>query len=228
MTTQAWLEFQAFRQEQQREKARTRPLVLQEVLGFAARDPRHFDAREWREAMTLFRRLHARAWLDEAHVVPPDLIGPTPQVSRIRIRAVHRELRRGLSALFPADDARFWERRTWHPPIQAHRPALFRQHRRVSQVIQASWPDTVWITVMSLLETFGTGIRRCAICPEHRLFVKRKRQEYCSPRCSQRARSARWYRRHRALARRRQRAAYERQVLKGRKGKIARRPRTPP
>jgi hypothetical protein len=225
MASTEWRAFQQFRQDQAQERTRSRPRLLLAILRFAASDPRAFTVRDWAAAATLVQQLHARAWLDEARVVPPDHLVPTPAVTRVRIRAVHRELRRGLSALFPADDPRFWERRRWQPPVRAQRPAVLRQHRRVSQVLEATWPDTVWITVMSLLDSLGSAIRRCPVCAEHRLFVKSKRQEYCSPQCSQRARSARWYRRHRALAQERRRAAYERRALQGRKGTIAGRPR---
>lgn len=226
MATRDWPAFQAFRRQQRRAKARLRPRLLVDVLRFAASDPAQFSAREWTRAATLLHHLHARAWLDEARVVPPDRLVRVPEASHLNIERFHRELRKGLTALFPADDTRVWERRTWQPPAHAHRSVLFRQQRRVWQALHASWPDTLWISVMSLLDAFGSQIRRCAICPEHRWFVKTTRQEYCSPQCSQRARSARWYRRHREEARQRQRALYERRVLKGRIGKVARRPRT--
>ena len=201
------------------------PLLLLEVFAFAATELPHVGTREWTRATIRLQELHRDAWLHVERVIPPNRLLPMPEVSPVRLRAVHRELRRGLDVLFPVDDRPFWERRTWHTPIRSVRPALTRQHRRVGQVLEAHWPDTVWLTILSLMDAFGSKIRRCPMCPAHALFVKTKRQAYCSRQCSQRARSARWYQAHRALALQRRRAVYERHVLQGRKGRVARRPR---
>jgi hypothetical protein len=74
-------------------------------------------------------------------------------------------------------------------------------HKSLFQVVEATWPDTIWIVTMSLLEEFGTRLRRCPTCEVRRLFLKTRRQMYCSPACSQRARSARWYNQHRRAER---------------------------
>jgi len=190
-------EFIRFRKQAREDRRRQRPKMTIALLQFASRDPNTFDRHDWRCAMDLLERLHRHAWLGERGVLPPDRLLPTSQASHGRVRNVHAELNRGLATLFPVDDHAFWKRRSWHPPVRAHRPTLMHYHKRLFQVVEAAWPDTIWIVIMSLLEEFGGQLRRCPSCPEKRLFVKSRRQAYCSPACSQRTRSARWYTRHR-------------------------------
>lgn len=219
--------FQAFRQRERIETAHQRRRAIEDLIAFVANAPPRVGTRQWQRAAEFIQGLHGRAWLDEARVVPPDRIDPWPQVSPARVRQVHAELRRGLLLLFPIDDVRHWERRLWRPPFRAnHHPALLHYHHRVARISEASWPDTLWIAVMGLLEEFGRQIRRCPTCTERRLFLKRKRQHYCSQACSQRVRSARWYQQHRQDARERRHQMYKRQVLKGRKGIVSRRRRS--
>jgi hypothetical protein len=109
--------------------------------------------------------------------------------------------------------------------MKAHRLAVVRVGWHITQRALASWPDTVWVSIMSLLEEFGSRMGRCDGCPERRLFVKSKRQAYCSTQCSQRVRSERWYRKHRKVALDRRHERYKRQVLQGRRGTVVRRPR---
>jgi hypothetical protein len=145
--------------------------------------------------------------------------------SRVLRVWVHAEVRCALSEVFPMAPTDRWQRRKWKPPVRMCLPVLMSQHGYVGQVWQAGWPDTIWVSVMRLLEQFGRDIRRCGVCAETRLFLKRKRQQYCSPACSQRVRSARWYQQHRAEALERRHQMYKRRVLKGRKGIVARRRR---
>jgi hypothetical protein len=218
-------EFDAFRAARRGEMARDRRAAIDQLLQLAAADPGRFSTRDWAQATQFLQQLHAKAWLQESRVMAPNRIVPWPTVSHARIRRVHAELRRGLTRLFPTDPSRAWERRQWQPPITAQRLALWSQHRQLWRASVASWPDTIWVAAMGLLEEYGRQIHRCPTCPERRLFVKRKRQAYCSARCSQHARSARWYQNHHAAALERRHEAYVRQVLKGRKGVVARRPR---
>jgi hypothetical protein len=204
-----------------------RAAALEDLLAFATRDLRAASPREQRAAANLVESWHRRALLEGAGVRPPDdRPRPQPTATMALVRRVHTELRRALLTLFPVHNDQRWERRLWRPPLRnAHGLGLERYHRRLTRVVEARWPDTIWIAVMGLLEEFGAQLVRCPSCAEHRLFLKRKRQAYCSRACSQRARSARWYESHQAEALERRHEAYKRRVLKGRKGVVVRRPR---
>lgn len=67
------------------------------------------------------------------------------------------------------------------------------------------WHAAFWFSVAALLEEFGRQLRHCSKCGA--LFVKVRRQAYCSPACSGAARAQRWYREHRRQALRRARRA---------------------
>jgi hypothetical protein len=218
-------EFQYFLKAEHERTLEFRHGAVRQLLELADSDPSQFSEREWKRAETFLQQLHGRAWVDKGSAVPPNRVVPWPKVSRGRIREVHAELRTGLATLFPVDPTLRWERHFWYPPIKSQRPGVVSEHRRVCQVSEASWPDTIWVTVLSLLDEFGDTIQRCPVCSSRRLFVKTKRQAYCSRQCSQCVRSARWYQRHRASALEQRRQAYVRQVLKGRRGVVARRPR---
>lgn len=218
-------EFQAFRKDLRAGGERFRNDAIGHLLEFSTTDLARATDRDWRTAGDFLGQLHAHAW-HERGVMPPNRLEPPPAVSRRRIRQFHKELNRGLTQLFPGDGSRAWERQSWEPPMKAHRLGLVSQHRHLWRTIVASWPDTTWVTTMSLLEEFGRRIYRCPSCPEGRLFVKSKRQLYCSPACSQRARSKRWYATHKRMARELRQDHYDRQVPKGRHGRMARRART--
>ena len=190
-------EFRAFRARERAELPAKRRKMTTDLLNLAQRDPHAFDERDWRHAADLFAQLDRHAWLYERGIVPPNRVVRPAAISRHKVLRLHAELNRGLSLLYPLDDRAYWERRAWQPPVRAHRPTLVRQHRRLASSIEATWPDTVWLVVMSLLTEFGRQITRCPSCDERRLFLKTRRQAYCSAACSQRVRSARWYDKHR-------------------------------
>ena len=75
----------------------------------------------------------------------------------------------------------------------------------ISRTYSAQWPHIFWLAMSEILIEGGHRLWRCINC--ERLFIKRKRQAYCSPRCSQKVRSERWYRGHMKEARRKQREA---------------------
>jgi hypothetical protein len=214
-------EFARFRLHLWDERTAWRQAAMGELLRWANEEPPQPGSREMRKVAKFITDLHAHAWRDEKRVLPPNRIVPGPTVSDAEIRRWHRELRRACDILFPIPPAPRWERRQWQPPIRAQRLALLQYHRRFAQITVATWPDTVWVTVLSLLEEFGPRVHRCPVCQT--LFLKHKRQMYCSATCAQRARSSRWYARHGDLARKRRRDAYSRAMLKGRRGFIGKR-----
>ncbi len=219
--------FQRFRDERRARRAEERAQGIRDLLAFANQDlPNTPEAQ--RAAAALLESLHRRAWFNDSRVIPRNRRERRPHASATFVQQVHRELQRALRALFPVDDHRHWERRVWRPPLRGqHRQLVMHYHRRVMSMTEAGWPDTVWMTLMSWFEEYGSRIRHCAVCAERRLFIKERRQQYCSKRCSQRARSARWYRRHHEEALERRHERYVRQVLKGRRGRVGRRPRRP-
>ena len=96
--------------------------------------------------------------------------------------------------------------------VGAHRVVLLVRGRQVERTALSEWPNTFWIAVLAILETGGHRLARCLrpeCCP---VFVRMRRQQYCSPRCSQIMRSRRWYAAHRPEAQRRRREAYQAQV----------------
>ena len=90
--------------------------------------------------------------------------------------------------------------------------------------LHGPWPLHFWSSVAGLIETSGHLFRRCARCSI--IFVRSGRSEYCSRACSQRARSAANYQRHRKRILDQRRHRYERAITKHQPhAKIQRRPR---
>jgi hypothetical protein len=56
------------------------------------------------------------------------------------------------------------------------------------------WPDLFWLAVSEIIEQCGPQLRQCEECKT--LFLRNKRQTYCSEACSQRVRSRKWYKKH--------------------------------
>jgi hypothetical protein len=220
-----------WRQQLRQDDADQRRRLMRALLAFALDDLPHFTRSDWRRREQLIEQLHTRAWLDPTLGVQPpsDRIDRWPTVTRARVQAVQTELRQALDQLFPTPPPARSAVRRWFAPIPPQRVGLVGRGNRVWPVRVARWPATIWVTVVGLLTLFGPAIRRCPVCAAHRWFVREKRQTYCSRACSQRVRSARWYRHHRALALERRHAAYRRATLQDRPGKvkIARRRRRP-
>ena len=101
---------------------------------------------------------------------------------------------------------------------------LLRRNSRLNRIVgvrTASSPDRILMAAADLLEREGLRIKQCAWPGCIRLFVKRKRATYCSPRCSQRARMQRFRLRHQnELAERRHRYYIE-QVRRERGNHVA-------
>jgi hypothetical protein len=117
---------------------------------------------------------------------------------------------------------------TWAPPVQTLEITYLgiqrTQRGTVERNCALASPGALWFAIVEVLRRAGTLVRRCAHCPKP--YVRSGRMDYCSPACSQRARSAKWYAAHRDEALDRRHEAYKRKV-KRRKGgaKVARRKR---
>lgn len=56
------------------------------------------------------------------------------------------------------------------------------------------WPDLFWLAVAEIIEACGPNLRQCVECKT--LFLRQKKQTFCSEACSQKVRSRRWYKLH--------------------------------
>ena len=166
-----------------------------------------------------------------------------PKVLRTKkeLKAVQQELRRALMVLFPEemppiDD----QRREWHPPQASAQFYLYRMlpHGRPrdrtrkgiakweratspKRFYKADWPALLWNALCDLIEECGPRLRRCPQCKK--LFLRTKRQAYCSNPCSQRVRSEKFYFAHREDIKEKRRRAYASKVEARSRGKVRRR-----
>ena len=84
----------------------------------------------------------------------------------------------------------------------------------VEYFLQADWPDIFWLAVADLLRTYGDRLRQCQKVECGKVFIRSKRQDYCSSNCSQSARSKKWYALNRPKAKRNRQARYEKHMKK--------------
>jgi hypothetical protein len=131
-------------------------------------------------------------------------------LSGVEIVRIHRRLRTLLGALKPVDrvTAESYE------PLPEARLRIRSDGHRVSMLHIADWPDTVLLSVASLLTRFGERVIRCDDPTCRRLFLRTRRGRFCSPQCSQRVRSRAFYVEHSERLREKRREAYRAQVTK--------------
>lgn len=84
----------------------------------------------------------------------------------------------------------------------------------VEYFLQAGWPDIFWLAVADLLRTYGDRIRQCQKVECGKVFIRSKRQDYCSPNCSLSTRFKKWYAINRPKARRNRQERYEKNMKK--------------
>ena len=154
---------------------------------------------------------------------------PRPRrLTRAQVRDIHARLRQVCDALFPVNDAQadaatvFLPVHIQHVGLRRSRVGAARQQTTatgqeagtVVRVYGAPWPDWLWLAIAAALEEFGPRMIRCTVPDCRRLFLRNRRQAYCSTACSQRVRSKLWYDTHRAEVQKRRRQSYERDVQK--------------
>ena len=131
-------------------------------------------------------------------------------LSRGDLEKMHRKLNEALETLYPKQYPLAEEDRhpRWLLPVtiekielvgRVNKPSKRVGNRLISGTVvrahihrryEVGWPDLFWFAFAEYMETFANDLRRCTECLT--LYVKRKRQEYCSKTCSQRVRTRRW------------------------------------
>jgi hypothetical protein len=99
--------------------------------------------------------LHRGTWLDgrpDGSAGRPDRA--IPPLFRCEIACVVQEVSAACDQLFWIDPRDRCQRPTWEPPMRARRWIAITQQRRVWAASQATWPDTVWVSIVSLFEKF--------------------------------------------------------------------------
>lgn len=106
------------------------------------------------------------------------------------------QLRSKLEYLFPTDGSTPRTMATWTVgPSEIG--LLWKEDRLVRVAVpQHCQQDSLWYSAQALLAEYGSRLSRCARSECRRLFVRTKRQNYCSPACSQRTRAAKYYAAH--------------------------------
>ncbi len=84
----------------------------------------------------------------------------------------------------------------------------------IGYYLRAGWPDIFWLAVADLLRIHGDSIRQCPKQDCGKVFIRTKRQDYCSTQCSQSARSKKHYATHREKRKKERRAWYGKQMKK--------------
>ena len=142
-----------------------------------------------------------------------------PKLTRKQLRQLQSRLRHLLDDLRPADPEfePAWPR-IMYPSIPG---AITRVHLMndlsdepglgFQRVYGADWRHLRWLAIAALLEEFGAQIIRCEAPECTHLFLRNRRQQYCSRPCSQRVRSTKWYNEHRETAKERRRQVYKQQ-----------------
>lgn len=115
----------------------------------------------------------------------------------------------------------------WEVPIEASILSLWRapeyktprgakarpfKSGAIEYYLRAGWPDIFWLAVADLLRIHGDGIRQCPKQDCGKVFIRTKRQDYCSTQCSQIERSKKHYAANREKRKKDRRARYERQM----------------
>ncbi len=135
--------------------------------------------------------------------------GPTVTVQislfrkELRAQAVPQEFRENMENL-PRD-----ERELLKETARWGKEALSFVDGSIGSFFSAKWPHIFWLALIELLKENGHRLWRCLVCGK--LFLKHKRQIFCSARCSQTMRSSRWYERNRPRAQENRRESFKKQ-----------------
>jgi hypothetical protein len=135
----------------------------------------------------------------------------------------HRQLQGLLNTLFPtfAQDDHEPTVATAYVPARLRSLCLQNDGRTIRRVYVSDDSNPTWFGIAALIEEFGSLLRRCSVPGCETIFVRNRRQEYCTGQCSQNVRSATWYKKHKPAAKAARRARYLRSIRQARpKGKV--------
>lgn len=144
-------------------------------------------------------------------------------VTDSQLKKFHNAVTTALLQLFPPSGNGTWpipatlaktqlDRMVIHETVMKGRKTQERVYSWVSRTFSACWPDIFFVRVAEMFLTFGSLVARCSECQT--LFLRTRRQAYCSRRCSQKARSNRWYKAHREQAKLKRRVRYATEIRK--------------
>ena len=144
-------------------------------------------------------------------------------VTDSQLKKFHNAVTTALRQLFPPLGNGTWQipatlakthldRMVIHETVMKRGGKQERVFSLVSRTFSARWPDIFFVRVAEMFKIFGSLVAGCSECQT--LFLRTRRQAYCSSRCSQRARSNRWYKTHREEAKLKRRARYATEIRK--------------
>lgn len=128
-------------------------------------------------------------------------------MSANNIRGIQQRLKMGLDSLLAGGG---WRLPGTPDGIALERWAGSDGVYATRQTVLAEFPLTFWLAVADWLVAAGPRLRACPEC--HTPFLAIRRQTYCSPQCSQRVRTRRWYEAHTTEARKKRRQAYQQEI----------------
>ena len=140
-------------------------------------------------------------------------------VTDSQLKKFHDAVTTALFQLFPPSGDGTWQipatlaetkldRMVIHETVRKRPKKQERVYSWISRTYSAGWPDIFFVRVAEMFQTFGSLVARCSECQT--LFLRTRRQAYCSSRCSQKVRSERWYKRHKVKAQENRREYYKR------------------
>jgi len=191
--------------------------VLQRVLAFAAtHDFEELPAARLREHVRTVAEVASQAGYHDRHrrFITTDVRQWLPRISealpwgtaraRAATAATLAELRRRfdndiLRRLFPEEG--FGDLPGASATLRAHVSGVRLQRLNTGSAAGVEllfavddWETSFWLSIAALLEEHGSRIRRCSKC--HALFMKLRKEVYCSRKCGNAARANKWYHKH--------------------------------
>jgi hypothetical protein len=216
------------------ETNRRQETLLNWLFEFQELDVQSFQVRDWKNAQNTLKelvvvecvcagKLYPDYWVTETIRGQYGFIEERHNESKFRrklrpptkseVRKVHQWLRDVLETSRPSS-VRQEDLRSPHigyPSIPSRPRRYFKGDDFT--VVQAVAPEDLYHeSICELLKQFGSRIARCEAETCSKLFIRIRRQRYCSESCSQQVRSKVWYARHKEDKMRKSREAYQEQV----------------
>jgi hypothetical protein len=143
----------------------------------------------------------------------PGYKGWRRRISMIKIVALQRQLISLFEELWPSDPAVSPSTIRMDPSLAGVFLTRIPITGQVAPTMITKGSHTFWWNVILALEQHGPLVRRCMARRRStrcgHLFVRKRRQTYCSKACARRELARQWYERHRLDEQRRRRVAYQ-------------------